>query len=329
VRYGKTASFSEARETYSLPIMIVEFEPTDFDELAVAQNGWNTRYRPLKREGFRGRMISLRTKAIQIDMEQFDTPMEIAGSAPATGLSCVLPFQHSNAYSSCGENVTSTHIDVFGPGREVFAVTPRQTHWLCVSFFGGFFEHQSVSHLMPALPRQHDTHAILRADPNALELLRNRCLAAISVYRQGTLGDDSGKHIFHEIVLQTAHALSGSTEAPIKRGSQQYQLARRTRDYILNRMPDPPTILEICAALDAPERTLHRAFVKVYGVAPKQFLKTQRLLAVRQALRTAGQSQSVCNTALRFGFYELGYFARDYKAMFGELPSTTLHNCQR
>jgi hypothetical protein len=35
------------------------------------------------------------------------------------------------------------------------------------------------------------------------------------------------------------------------------------------------------------------------------------------------------DAALHFGFYEFGYFAKDYKAMFGELPSTTLHNCRR
>lgn len=69
--------------------MIVEFEPTDFDELAAAQNGWDTRYRPLKREGFNGRMISLRTNSIQIDMEQFETPMEIAGSAPTAATKAV------------------------------------------------------------------------------------------------------------------------------------------------------------------------------------------------------------------------------------------------
>ncbi|ESQ15827.1 MAG: helix-turn-helix domain-containing protein [Thiohalocapsa sp. PB-PSB1] len=309
--------------------MIVEIEPTDFDELAAAQNGWDTRYRPLKREGFNGRIISLRTNAIQIDIEQFDTPMEIAGAAPATGLSCVVPFPHSNAYASCGEAVTSTHIDVFGAGHEVFAVTPKQTHWLCISIFGSFFEHQSGSHLMPTLPKQQYNHAILRSDPNALERLRNRCLAAIRLYRQGMLGGDAKKQVFHEIAMQTSHALTGSTQAPGKRRGQQYRLARSIRDYILNRMSDPPTILEICAALDVPERTLHRAFVGVYGVAPKQFLKAQRLLAVRQALQEPRQSQSVMDAALHFGFYEFGYFARDYKAMFGELPSTTLHNYRR
>ena len=71
------------------------------------------------------------------------------------------------------------------------------------------------------------------------------------------------------------------------------------------------------------ERSLHYAFKKVYGVSPKQLLKAHRLFAVQNALKAATPEDQVMDIARRYGFWERGYFARDYQRMFGELPSDT------
>jgi AraC family ethanolamine operon transcriptional activator len=56
-----------------------------------------------------------------------------------------------------------------------------------------------------------------------------------------------------------------------------------------------------------------------------EYLKVQRLQGVRRALQVADlETSSVAAIAQRFGFWSAGHFARDYKIMFGELPSTTL-----
>ena len=57
-----------------------------------------------------------------------------------------------------------------------------------------------------------------------------------------------------------------------------------------------------------------------------QWLRTQRLRAVHEALRSAGRPQrpSVTQTALRFGFTHLGDFARACRQAFGEAPRRTL-----
>ncbi|NES89128.1 MAG: AraC family transcriptional regulator [Okeania sp. SIO2B9] len=46
---------------------------------------------------------------------------------------------------------------------------------------------------------------------------------------------------------------------------------------------------------------------------------------MRQRLKVSDPENSTITTlAGQFGFWSAGHFARDYKAMFGELPSETL-----
>lgn len=60
-------------------------------------------------------------------------------------------------------------------------------------------------------------------------------------------------------------------------------------------------------------------------MSPMSYLKILRLQSVYRVLK-ANQSNNttVTETATRFGFYHLGYFAQDYKQMFDELASETL-----
>ena len=58
------------------------------------------------------------------------------------------------------------------------------------------------------------------------------------------------------------------------------------------------------------ERTLRNAFTDVYRQSPKRYLVTQRLLAVRHALRAAATpGATVTGIATDHGFFELGRFA--------------------
>ncbi len=66
-------------------------------------------------------------------------------------------------------------------------------------------------------------------------------------------------------------------------------------------------------------------FQEVFGTSPMEYLKAQRLLSVRRSLKAADpKTTSVVEIARKYGFWSGGHFARDYKQMFGELPSETL-----
>ena len=55
------------------------------------------------------------------------------------------------------------------------------------------------------------------------------------------------------------------------------------------------------------------------------YLKQKRLEAARKTLLAAEPSTtSITEVATQWGFCHLGRFARDYRQLFGELPSETI-----
>jgi AraC family ethanolamine operon transcriptional activator len=84
------------------------------------------------------------------------------------------------------------------------------------------------------------------------------------------------------------------------------------------------TIAQLSAASGVSERSLRNAFYEVCAVGPKRYLRARSLHHVRRALTTGALGASVTNVATLHGFYELGRFAGEYRALFGEAPSQTL-----
>lgn len=70
------------------------------------------------------------------------------------------------------------------------------------------------------------------------------------------------------------------------------------------------------------------AFRAVYGLPPRRFFHDERLRAVRAELRRATPGLTVTQIATSHGFVELGRFAAQYRAAFGEPPSATLRGAQ-
>ena len=90
------------------------------------------------------------------------------------------------------------------------------------------------------------------------------------------------------------------------------------------RLDDPISIAALSNTVGVSERTLRNAFADVHRESPKRYFLNQRLRAARQALSGVRRVVTVTTIATEYGFYELGRFALQYKALFGESPSQTL-----
>jgi AraC family ethanolamine operon transcriptional activator len=107
--------------------------------------------------------------------------------------------------------------------------------------------------------------------------------------------------------------------------AQRSKLVHRARDYIHAHIHQPLTLKDIYTALGISRRTLFYSFESIFMMTPMEYIKAQRLQGARRALKQADpKTTTIASIAYEWGFYNSGYFAKAYKAMFNELPSQTL-----
>jgi transcriptional regulator GlxA family with amidase domain len=100
---------------------------------------------------------------------------------------------------------------------------------------------------------------------------------------------------------------------------------KRALAYLDEHHDQPVYVLELGRMLGMSTRTLELLFKRNLGMGPMRYLKLRRLQQVRASLRAADPYwTSVKALALDAGFWDLGRFAREYRAQFQESPSTTL-----
>ena len=103
-------------------------------------------------------------------------------------------------------------------------------------------------------------------------------------------------------------------------------IVHKVEDWVDGRSSETIRIGDLCRALHVSRRTLHRAFAETLGMGPLHYLTRRRLTAVRAELRRRDSppETTVTDIATRYGFWQLGRFAQQYRQLFGERPSETL-----
>jgi len=109
--------------------------------------------------------------------------------------------------------------------------------------------------------------------------------------------------------------------------SRRVKLIAQAEQKMLTNLEKPLTLKQLAQDLESSVPALSNGFKDLFGLSPMRYLKVQRLNAVRQHLKASEpESCTIAVLAGQFGFYSPCHFTRDYKTMFGELPSETLQS---
>ncbi|NOR55195.1 MAG: helix-turn-helix domain-containing protein [Sulfurovum sp.] len=101
--------------------------------------------------------------------------------------------------------------------------------------------------------------------------------------------------------------------------------ALEVRSFLLNSLEERITIQSITEQFKVSDRTLETSFNSLFGITPKHFMDLLKLNHAHQDLQNSyRQITNVSDIAIKWGFSHFGRFAKDYKALFGVLPSETL-----
>jgi AraC-like DNA-binding protein len=134
------------------------------------------------------------------------------------------------------------------------------------------------------------------------------------------------RELEQELICAMIKCLSEGMPVEMGRGAHHHSEVIERFELLLAASRDRPLYLaEICTATGVSERTLRACCQEHFGMGPIQYLHLRRMHLARRALTLADPAAStVTEIATGFGFWELGRFSVEYRALFGESPSTSL-----
>lgn len=102
------------------------------------------------------------------------------------------------------------------------------------------------------------------------------------------------------------------------------QHVRRVERFIADNADRPITLEELVNVSGVSARALFDGFRRFRGQSPMAYARSIRLERARRDLLNAQEGETVTTIACRWGFFQFGRFAGQYRQAYGELPSETL-----
>lgn len=175
---------------------------------------------------------------------------------------------------------------------------------------------QTPTSLVVGLP--HDTAELLRT---TFDAIFNDAIARPLDKRAAIWAFSKQEDLLRALLRFTSGPL------PVPRSVSNHERARVLKAALaaINERPDDVlTVGDLCRIAKASERTLHYAFTERFGLAPAHYMKALRLNGARKDLSREHETfKKIADIANKWGFWHLGQFAKDYRSLFGELPSDT------
>jgi AraC family transcriptional regulator, ethanolamine operon transcriptional activator len=223
-----------------------------------------------------------------------------------------------------GRPIEANEIAVCGDGWQHEAIYPDEFACAILSFSTAGADGALT---LPGDPRplRGGPHATVHAALAAIA----RAVEQAGADTSSALRDTEARRSLRATVLDAARGLLVPADAAAGPRAPDDRTRRRIvheADAYLRADPARPVYTdELCAALGVSPTGLHLAFTAAFGISPHRYLKMRRMGMVRAALLSrSGPWRSVKAAALSHGFWHLGQFAHDYRALYGEAPSETL-----
>ncbi len=250
------------------------------------------------------------------------------GAVPLDQLSLYLPLSPPDAVALGGERIGPGRIGLLAPGHDYLLRTDAVTDWL-----GIHIPLASVRHRFhpddPVLTGLLANAAVIDLPTPVLQdlvSLAGRLRAAASAIPSPLAPDIARRQGAQQLLeaIFLAFASAGQAKQPRQRRDRRHRLVARCMAWVEQRLLEFPTVEDLCALTGLSDRTLRTLFVEQIGLAPHQYLMKRRMQAIHQAMRRARATDTVTAICARYGVWDLGRFAGQYRRLYGTLPSADL-----
>jgi AraC family ethanolamine operon transcriptional activator len=302
---------------------------TDLEELVLTTKEWDLSFMQLGSEQFQGELMQAIAPDWQLSHARFGSALKQEGLPPAHLRNIVIPATPAQEFSWRGQRIAGNSVMLFPLGAELECVSENSFEVYIIAVQEDRLDQACRASGLKDLYALTGGAEVIECESQAVHRLRQvmRTLTCNIKRTPDVIHQASfSQAITSDLCVQVLSALgqgqaAGGTNLP----RRQDDMAKRAVAYIKTHAPEGLTIYELCRQLNLSERSLRAAFHSCYAMSPKAFLKRYQLTQVRRRLYQASSTSTrVREVANAWGFWHMGQFARDYEAMFGELPSYTL-----
>ena len=308
-------------------VQVASLQTGDIEELQEAATDWDQHYCQMSPGQFEGGIELAQLGSRQIMRERWGRKVRYTGTAPPGSFGFAIPLEQLGTANWIGRPVHSNTVVLQAPGREADLIS--SAYW--DSLVLGLPEDE-VQSIVSVLSIHDDVtgelHGVVNLKQDATDKLLRLGLDFIRQTKLASSDDETRIQRMSEqfvklFLWELVDAQEGSNNDV--RPTKPSDIVRQATELVLSDRTNATGLTEICEHLGVSLRALHYAFQDVADMSPATWLRRIRLNQIRKILQQSTPNEIlVKQVALGNGFFHLGHFSRNYKALFGELPSDTL-----
>lgn len=276
----------------------------DPDEMSSYSTKWGCEYFQISKGKFNGALKAAHTGTLQIAKATWTSSIMITGDVPEKSIVFTMPNRNAPPIFH-NENLYSTELAVIRYGDEIDFLSKNPQDMFVVSIDKELINRYSVALLGKEIDDiQINSNRLKIKDRLSQMELRNLWEETINLILSSglDLSDiDVANKIEDEMIRSILFNSAPSDSNPPR--AERHRAAKQAKQYILENSKKQISILNICEAAGAAERTLYLGFGELYGLTPKAFLKYSRLHHARKELLRAEPGSTVTKVAYKWKFY--------------------------
>ncbi|MBB4518971.1 helix-turn-helix domain-containing protein [Paraburkholderia fungorum] len=300
----------------------------DVHDHSLAVSGWEQVYRQMTPGRFQSTLVQAISNDFHFFRETTNRRVVQHGVSPAGLASIAVPLYAPLVGTFQGRRVEGYALLLLGAGEEFRFYTPESMHYAGVSVGADMMDELLGVMVGEHASRQARGGVLALSDQQGV-MLRERLAPFLDAAERNAaaFAHPAATKVFRDEMISVLLGLiESATQTPPRdlTHTTYSDIVRRCERILQDNAEQPITVLDLCRALRCSRRTLQTSFQRVANVTPVEYLRSIRLNAVHRLLRmTSAEELLIGDAACRWGFTHLGYFAREYRDLFGELPSQT------
>ena len=303
---------------------------TSFEAFFDAFRFANMRPMVLGPAGENWKLSTLILDNLNIQWGQAEAKTVVEGAPRAAGISIFLPTRAPAAWWCNGVHCDELSLMVDAPGADFCLATAAVSRSWCGLYIPNHVLADASGDMAAAIGSKRGFFQVPRQRITRFRSVVGQ-LEAITQEAPAALESAAGKRAAEQKLLREVRNLlatpnlvehtHGRPAVPPK------QIIRMAMDFVEQHDQECLSVELLATAAGVSERTLRDAFLRYFGVPPVQYLNRRSLNQIRKALLAADPTKTtVTEIATLFGVWHFGRMARDYRLLFGELPSETLRH---